>query len=137
MLIRHTIPRTRLGFVGVSVAVALFACDTRSAMMPDGVIASDELVTLSLGGVSGDRRLTLTPKPGVKINALLAPVIETADSASIVFDAKMRTADSAYFTEPPTAAIGDRHTIKGRLLASACPEGKRVCRSVMFDIDWH
>lgn len=120
----------------LSMALGVAACARGDAVMPNGVIASDELVTLSLDSAATDRRLTLTPKPGVKINALLAPVIEPDSGASIVFNATLRTSDSAYYAEPPTASVGSRRFIKGRLLASACPEGKKVCRSVAFDIDW-
>jgi hypothetical protein len=45
------------------------------------------------------------------------------------------TADSAYFTEPPSAlAPGRKARWRGKLRASVCDAGKSVCRSVELEL---
>jgi hypothetical protein len=111
-------------------AMALAACATPT---PDGVVAQNDMLAVVLAGDS----VRLEPKPGVKINALLQPSIERASGSAITFDAPGRTDDSAYFVLPPVARIAEARPVSGRLVASACPEGKRVCLAVVLPVEIH
>ena len=82
-----------------------------------------------------DTRVSLHAGPGLKVNARLAPALELGDGSVLRFDAGRRTADSAYFAEPPTALWAGRHrSAHGTLHASVCYEHERVCRSLTLEI---
>lgn len=104
------------------------ACATNGAR--DGVLAHDDLVSLVLDSSSGTEVLRLVPQPGVRINAQIKPAIDRPPASLLTFDAPGRTADSAYFVVPPTVSVQGLRPVAGTLRASACPEGKRVCRTV-------
>jgi hypothetical protein len=84
--------------------------------------------------IGADTRVTLVAGPDLKINARLKPALELADGTVLRFDSPRLTADSAYFTEPPTATVGGRRRIRGTLRASVCRVDEQVCRSVTLDI---
>jgi hypothetical protein len=125
---RNTVGRVALA----ALVVGGLGCARATA---DGVLAHNDLVSLMLESDSGTDVLRLVPQPGVKINALLKPSIERPSREPLQFDAEGRTADSAYFVVPPTARGTDLRPLRGTLLASACPTGKRVCLSVELPID--
>ena len=79
-------------------------------------------------------RLLLIPATGWKINALLAPALETGRGV-IRFHGTRLTADSAYFAEPPSATVpGPRRVVSGILRASVCAPAERVCRGVTLAV---
>jgi hypothetical protein len=82
-----------------------------------------------------DTRLTLHAESGLKINARLAPALELADGTVLRFEAAERTADSAYYAEPPRALLPGRHArVHGTLRASVCRDDEQVCRAVKVEI---
>jgi hypothetical protein len=90
---------------------------------------------LALSAAGPDTRLTLTAEPGLKINARLAPALELADGTVLRFAAGERSADAAYFSEPPTAWLAGRHAeVHGTLRASVCHADELVCRSVTLSL---
>ena len=80
-------------------------------------------------------RLVLLAAPGWKINARLKPVLEAAGGRRLQLDALRLTADSAYFTEPPSVTVPARPGgIRGTLRASVCSAGETVCRLMTLDV---
>jgi hypothetical protein len=79
--------------------------------------------------------LTLVAAPGVRINARVKPALELRDGPVLRFDSPHLTADSAYFTESPTATLpGNGRRVSGTLRASVCSERELVCRSVTLEL---
>ncbi len=110
-------------------AVLVAACGASEAASVPGPL---RVVAAEAGP---DTRLTLEADAGYQINARLAPALELADGQVLRFDAAARTADSAYFAEPPTAHLAGRHAaVHGTLRASVCQTGERVCRSLTLPI---
>ncbi len=76
--------------------------------------------------------LTLHPRAGLRINALLPPQLELANGSITRFGARARSAtgaDSAYFTEPPAAIVPSGASLVGaQVRASVCDSGAAVCR---------
>jgi hypothetical protein len=86
-------------------------------------------VALRVEPGSGGTRLTLTPNPGWRINALLPPAFEQADGSVIRFGSDTLTPDSAYYLAPPTGTLPDKgRPLRGTLRASVCAAGEQVCR---------
>jgi len=84
---------------------------------------------------AGATRLVLVAAPGLRINARVKPALELPDGAVLRFDSPHLTADSAYFTRPPTAALpGAERRVAGTLRASVCSEHELVCRSVTLEL---
>ena len=82
-----------------------------------------------------DTRLTLRAGPHLKINARLAPALELGDGTLLRFRTGLRTADSAYYAEPPSAVLPGRHArVHGTLRASVCRDDEQVCRAVRVEI---
>jgi hypothetical protein len=82
-----------------------------------------------------DTRLTLHANPHLKINARLAPALELSDGTVLRFGAALLTADSSYYTEPPSVVLTGRHgRIHGTLRASVCRDDEQVCRAVRMEI---
>ena len=80
-------------------------------------------------------RLTLHAAPHLKINARVAPALELGDGTLLRFRTGLRTADSAYYAEPPSAVLPGRHArVHGTLRASVCRDDEQVCRVVRVDI---
>ena len=82
-----------------------------------------------------DTRLTLRAEAGLKINARLPPALELGDGTVLRFRTGLRTPDSAYYSEPPSAVLPGRHTrVHGTLRASVCHDDEQVCRGVRVEI---
>ena len=115
------------GLTALVAAAVLTSCSGDSAR--PGPL---RLTTAPLGP---DTRVTLHAGPGLKVNARLVPALELADGSVLRFDVGRRTADSAYFAEPPSALWTGRHrSAHGRLHASVCYEQEQVCRTVTLEI---
>ena len=80
--------------------------------------------------------LKLEAAPGFRINARLKPALELSDGAILRFDSPHKTADSAYFTEGPTATPPRAPERSGLLRASVCATGKDICRVVVMRVTW-
>ncbi len=82
-----------------------------------------------------DTRLTLIPAAHIKLNAHVKPALELADGTVLRFDSAELTADSAYFSAPPTALLPGRHTtVRGTIRASVCENDAPVCRALVLEI---
>jgi hypothetical protein len=82
-----------------------------------------------------DTRLTLHAAPHLKINARLVPALELRDGTVLRFRIGLRTADSAYYAEPPSTVLPGRHPrVHGTLRASVCRDDEQVCRAVRVEI---
>jgi len=80
-------------------------------------------------------RLTLHAAPHLKINARLAPALELGDGTLLRFRTGLRTADSAYYAEPPSTVLRGRHAqVHGILRASICRDDEQICRAVRVEI---
>jgi hypothetical protein len=80
-------------------------------------------------------RVTLRAAPHLKINARLVPALELDDRTVLRFRTGLRTADSAYYAEPPSALLPGRHPrVHGTLRASVCRDDEQVCRAVRVEI---
>jgi hypothetical protein len=80
-------------------------------------------------------RLILVAGPGVRVNARVKPALELVDGTVLRFDSPHLTADSAYFTRPPTATLpGTGRQVGGTLRASVCSEHELVCRAVTLEL---
>jgi hypothetical protein len=78
---------------------------------------------------AGGTTLTLVAAPGLRINARVKPALELPDGTVLRFDSPHRTADSSYFTQPPTTRFpGATRRPAGTLRASVCAEDELVCR---------
>jgi hypothetical protein len=110
---RLSVPRT------IVVILALTAC-THSPPAE---------VQLIGGARRGQRTVEVRGTPGLRINARLAPAIESEGTVLRVTQGAL-TADSAYFTDAPwtvaTIARGESVTVR----ASVCDDGARLCRTV-------
>ncbi|MBW8839142.1 MAG: hypothetical protein ACJ8DJ_18865 [Gemmatimonadales bacterium] len=83
----------------------------------------------------GATTLVLVAAPGVRINARVKPSLELPDGTVLRFDSPHLTADSAYFTRPPTTVLsGSERSVAGTLRASVCSEHELVCRTVTLEL---
>jgi hypothetical protein len=111
-----------LGLVGL-----LGGCADRGTPAP---------LALTTAPAGADTRITVTPAPGLKINARLKPALEMADGRVLRFDSPELTSDSAYFTAPPSVLVAGHHDrVQGTLHASICAVDEQVCRSVTVRLD--
>jgi hypothetical protein len=118
---------------------------------PTAGSAASLLLTLALGcAASADRpaplrveressagatTLVLVAAPGVRINARVKPALELPDGAVLRFDSPHLTADSAYYTRPPTATLPRGSSrVAGTVKASVCLEHELVCRAVTLEL---
>jgi hypothetical protein len=82
-----------------------------------------------------DTHLILHAGPHLKINARIAPALELGDGTVLRFRTGVRTADSAYYAEPPSTVLPGRHArVHGSLRASVCRDDEQVCRVVRAEI---
>jgi hypothetical protein len=110
---------------GLVVAAAVVGCGR-----PSDVPALLH-VTLAPDPDGQDTRVTLYAVSHLKINARLAPALETSGGTVLRFTGDHLTPDSAYFAEPPSAVLPGHHDqVHGTLRASVCDEGEQVCRIV-------
>ena len=110
------------------LAIGLAAACSRPATDPTSLH-----VTTALFGP--DTRLTLHAAPHLKVNARVAPALELGDGTVLRFRTGLRTLDSAYYAEPPSALLPGRHArVHGTLRASVCRDDEQVCRAVRMEI---
>jgi hypothetical protein len=76
----------------------------------------------------GQPALAVSYAPGVQINALVAPVLEHTGQAPLPITRGDRTADSAYYAEPPWAPRGDVPPGPGQLRVSYCRATEAYCQ---------
>ena len=115
---------------------------TTAAVIAAGVLGScagpggtPAILRLRTAAAGPDTRLTLLAAPGFEINARLAPALELPNGTIVRFVSGRRTADSAYFAEPPSARLPGRHErIHGTLRGSVCRTDELVCRSITLQL---
>ena len=113
--------------VGALLLAAAAAC---SAAPP-----ADAPLRLTTAPIGSDTRLTLHAAPHLMVNARVAPALELGDGTVLRFRTGRRTADSAYYAEPPSAVLPGRHErVHGTLRASVCRDDEQICRSVRVEI---
>jgi hypothetical protein len=118
--------------VGMTAASVLAAGVLASCAGPAGAPA---LLRLRTAPDGPDTRLTLLAAPGLEINARLLPALELPNGTVYRFTTGRRSADSAYFAEPPSARLPGRHDqIHGMLRASVCRQDELVCHSVALKL---
>jgi hypothetical protein len=84
---------------------------------------------------AGGTTLLLVAAPGFRINARVKPALELSEGGVLRFDSPDLTADSAYYTRPPTAVVPRAtRSVAGTLRASVCAEHELVCRSVTLEL---
>jgi hypothetical protein len=117
------------GFVStVIVAIGLAAACSRTPIEPGAL----QVTAVPTGP---NTRLTLHAAPHLKINARVAPALELDDGNLLRFRIGIRTPDSAYYAEPPSAVLPGRHArVHGTLRASVCRDDEQVCRVVRAEI---
>lgn len=115
---------------------------TAAAVIVAGALAScagpadwPTLLRLRTAPAGPDTRLTLLAAPGLEINARIAPALELPNGTIVRFVTGRRTADSAYFAEPPSARLSGHHDgVHGTLRASVCRNDALVCRSITLQL---
>jgi hypothetical protein len=100
--------------------ICLAALTALSACTP----APPALLKVERSTVAGATRLTLAAAPGARINALLTPVLER-DGEVLRFTGGRVTADSSYYTDPPSLELDK--SIRGEVRASVCPQHRGIC----------
>lgn len=100
-----------------------------------GPAGTTALLRLRAAPDGPDTRLSLLAAPGLEINARLAPALELPDGTVYRFVTGRRSADSAYFAEPPSAQLPGRHDlVHGTLRASVCRHDERVCHTLSLQL---
>ncbi|MEP6473706.1 MAG: hypothetical protein ABJC74_08285 [Gemmatimonadota bacterium] len=82
----------------------------------------------------GGQILSVIADPDFKINARLPPALELPDSTVLRFHSDSITADSAYFTAPPTVSFPGSEAPHGRLHVGICRKNQEVCNVVTLKI---
>lgn len=122
-----------MGRVGGSVSTVIVAIGLAAACSRTPIEPGALHVTTAPAG--RDTRLTLRAAPHLKINARVAPALELDDGTLLRFRIGVRTPDSAYYAEPPSATLPGRHSrVHGTLRASVCRDDEQVCRVVRAEI---
>jgi hypothetical protein len=122
-----------MGRVGGSVSTVIVAIGLAAACSRTPIEPGALHVTTAPAGP--DTRLTLHAAPHLKINARVAPALELDDGKLLRFRIGARTADSAYYAEPPSAVLPGRHArVHGTIRASVCRDDEQVCRVVRAEI---
>jgi hypothetical protein len=122
--LRMTLAALRMTLVALGLAAACSRPPTDAAPLR---------ITATPSGAG--TRLTLHAGPHLKINARLVPALELDDRTVLRFRTGLRTADSAYYAEPPSAVLPGRHPrVHGTLRASVCRDDEQVCRGVRVEI---
>ena len=113
--------------LGAALMVAAAACSTASP-----ADAPFHITTAPLGP---DTRLTLQAAPHLMVNARVAPALELSDGRVLRFRDGRRTADSAYYAEPPSTILTGRHErVHGTLRVSVCRDDEQICRSLAVEL---
>lgn len=114
------------GWRWLLLAAIAAGCRTGDAHLPVRLIVREH---------AAGAALELLPQHGVKINARLAPVLDTEDGRLARFTASALTPDSAYFAAPPSAVIDlSPQMVRGTLRVSICNDGEQVCRALAFAV---
>jgi hypothetical protein len=114
----------------VAVTALAAGCSTDRAPA-----APPPLLRIETEAAGDDTRLTLIPASSIKINARVKPALELPDGTVLRFDGAELSADSAYFSRPPTALLPGRHReVSGTIRASVCESDAPVCRSLVLDL---
>jgi hypothetical protein len=123
----------RRPFAAVSAGLLLFL--SAAAVGCRASPRSDAPLYLLAAAQGPDTRVTLYAAPHLKINARLAPALELAGGTVLRFGSAPLTADSAYFSQPPSALLAGRHDeVHGTLRASVCRDDEQVCRSLTLEL---
>lgn len=114
---------------GLGAALVILAASCAPAPVSNGPF---RLETAPSGA---DTRLTLIPASYIKLNARVKPALELADGSVLRFDSPELTADSSYFSAPPTVLLPGRHErVRGTIRASVCENDAPVCRSLVLEL---
>lgn len=115
---------------GAAVAIAVVA------LLGLGCRANQPVpdLTVSSHQEAGRTTFTLRPAPGVRINARVEPAIEFTDGSVLRLASSSLSADSAYFTAPPTGSVPTASRHSGIVRASICREDEAVCRPVQVPL---
>jgi hypothetical protein len=95
----------------------------------------DEPVRLHLGVRAGESILSVVPAAGYRINGRVSPALELATGQIIRLGSGRRSADSAYFVEPPWARVPEGAPLRGMLRASVCRADESLCRIALVSVD--
>ena len=80
-------------------------------------------------------RLHVVAPDGVKLSAAVQPVLRLDDGRTVRFESGAVSADSLYFTAPPTGWIeAAPEEVRGVLDAGICDEQTSTCRKVTVQI---
>lgn len=82
----------------------------------------------------GQRAIAISFAPGVQINALVAPTLERHGQVPLAIARGSRTADSAYYAEPPWTPRGDVPAGRGELRVSYCRTSEAYCQVQVFPV---
>jgi hypothetical protein len=88
----------------------------------------DPPVRVVAGERAGQAVLLLLPAPGVRLGARSVPVLELEDGRRLAIGHGARTADSAYFAEPPWVPRPSRDGLRGMVRLGFCLPAERFCR---------
>ena len=77
-------------------------------------------------------RLRLVAVAGARINARNKPALEQPDGRILRFASPQISPDTNYFIASPEVVVAGKPG--GRVLASVCPKGERVCRTVSLQL---
>jgi hypothetical protein len=92
-------------------------------------------LTIARSAEGGGTRLHVVAPDGVKLSAAVQPVLRLDDGRTVRFDSDAVSADSLYFTAPPTSWIdAPPEQIRGVLNAGICDEETSTCRRVTVQI---
>ena len=118
-------------FVLVPLALLSAAC-LRPEVAADGGVAP---LTVERVAEGGGTRLEVVAPDGVKLSAAVQPVLELDDGRTVRFESDAVSADSLYFTAPPTGWIeAQPDEVRGVLKAGICDEQTSTCRRVTVQI---
>ena len=98
---------------------------------------SDEPVRLHVGVRAGEPILSTIPAAGYRINGRVSPALELVTGQVIRLGSGRRSADSAYFVEPPWARVPNGPPLRGTLRASVCRTDEALCRIAVVTVDLH
>lgn len=123
------------GLNGSRPSVILSAALVAAAVACSAGPPADARFNITTAPLGPDTRLTLQAVPHLKVNARVAPALELSDGRVLRFRDGRRTADSAYYAEPPSTVLTGRHErVHGTLRVSVCREDEQVCRSLVVEL---
>jgi hypothetical protein len=117
-------------------ALVPLALLTASCLRPDAA-ADGGVPPLTVERVAEGEgtRLQVVAPEGVKLSAAVEPVLELSDGRTVRFESDAVSADSLYFTAPPTGWVeAQPDEVRGVLKAGICDEETSTCRRVTVRI---